>query len=56
MAATPCCCVEVAREGGELLDERVDSTEGWLDDNRIDRDGDHVAAHHFGDGGHGGRD
>ena len=25
-------------------------------DNRLDRDGDHAAAHHFSDDGHGGRD
>ena len=46
----------MARKGGELLDERADSRDGWLANNQFDRDGDHAAAHHFGDGGHGGRD
>ena len=56
VAASPSCCVEVFHEGGDLLDDRADGREGWLADNQLDRDGNHVAAHHFGDSGHGGRD
>ena len=56
MVATPCCCVKVEWEGGELLDKRADGGEGWLADDRLNRDGDHASAHYFYDGGHGGRD
>ena len=56
MAAAPCRCFEVARKGGELLDECADGGEGWVSEDRLDRDGDHAAARHFNDGGHGGCD
>ena len=56
MSAAPCCCVEVAREGGELLEEYADGGEGWLANDRLYRDGNHAAAHHLSDGSHGDRD
>ena len=56
VAAAPCCRVEMAREGGELLDEYAHGREGWLANDWLNRDSDHAAAHHFSDGGHGGCD
>ena len=52
--ATPCCCVKVDREVGELLDKHADDMEGWLSGDWLDQDGDHAAAHHFCDGSHSG--
>ena len=56
MAAAPDRGGEVDRKGGEIINERADGGEGWLTDDRFDRDGLHLSAHHFGDGSHVGRD
>ena len=56
MASTPCCCVELACKGGDLINKRGDGRDGGFANNRLNRDGDHAATHHFGDGGHGGCD